>query len=138
MWLWSSTWARLSRTQVIRSTPVRPMPVMAMAGHRGHLPVPGCTGPLSICGLPVGVAVRGALEDLRGRADLGLGRLQDGVPGRSWPGRERLAEVPVVGILGRDRQALPFGERVGERLVRGGQVFDPLARSPGSAVLGSG
>ena len=31
VWLWSSTWARLSWTQVIRSTPVRPMPVMAMA-----------------------------------------------------------------------------------------------------------
>jgi len=43
------------------------------------------------------------------------------------PGRERLAEVPVVGILGRDGHALPLGECVGECPVGGGEVFDPLA-----------
>jgi hypothetical protein len=105
---------------------------MAMAVIAGHLLVLGCAGPPSIRGLPVGVA----LEDLRGGPDLGLGRLQDGALGRSWPGRERLAQVPVVGILGRDHQALPFGERLGERPVAGSQVLDPLAhlgdRLPGS------
>ena len=40
---------------------------------------------------------------------------------------ERLAQVPVAGILGRDCQALPLGERVDERVVAGSQVFNPLA-----------
>ena len=44
-----------------------------------------------------------------------------GQGGNAWP------RSPVVGILGRDGQALPFGERVGERPVGGGEVFDPLA-----------
>src|SRR5439155_14095965 len=74
----------------------------------------------------------------RAWADLGLGRLQDGVLSRSWPGRERLAEVSVAGILGRDRLALPFGERVGERLVGGGQVVDPLARLRDGLSWGQG
>jgi len=74
----------------------------------------------------------------RAWADLGLGRLQDGILSRSWPGRKRLAEVPVVGILGRDRLALPFGERVGERLVAGSQVFDPLARLRDGLSWGQG
>jgi len=56
-----------------------------------------------------------------------LGRLQDGVFGRSGPGRERLAEVSVAGIFGREGEALAFGERAGERAVGGGEVFDPLA-----------
>ena len=42
-------------------------------------------------------------------------------------GGEGLAQVAVPGILGGDRQALPVGEPVGERAVRGGQVLDPLA-----------
>src|ERR1700683_1123304 len=70
--------------------------------HYGHLPIPGWTAPLSICGFRVGVAVHGALEDLRGWADLGFGWLQDGVVAWPGPGRERLAEVPVIGIFGRD------------------------------------
>ena len=58
------------------------------------------------------------------------------------PGRERLAQVAVVGVLGGDRQALPVGELLGERPVRGGQVRDPLAhlarRLPrGQGELGS-
>src|SRR6516225_3672909 len=103
------------------------MPSMAMAVIAVTSWSPGCPGPLSIRGFPAGVPVRCALEDLPGRADVRFGRLQDGVPARSWPGRERLAQVPVTGILGRDPQALPFGERVGELLVFGGEVFDPLA-----------
>src|SRR5207244_5839308 len=64
----------------------------------------------SICGLPVSVPVRGTLENLRGQADLRIGRLQDGAPGRPRPGRERPAQILVVGIRGRDHQALSFGE----------------------------
>ena len=43
------------------------------------------------------------------------------------PGPEGLAQVSVVGILGWDGQALPFGERAGERPMGSGKVFDPLA-----------
>jgi len=83
--------------------------------------------PLSIRGLPVGVAVRGAFEYLRRGPDLRFGWLQDRVPVRPGPGRERLAQVPAIRILGRHGQALPVGEPLGERAVRGGQVRDPLA-----------
>jgi hypothetical protein len=38
---------------------------------------------LSVCGFPVGVAVHRALEDPRGRWDLGLGRPQDRLPARA-------------------------------------------------------
>ena len=54
------------------------------------------------------------------------------------PGRERLAEVAVVGVLGRDRQALPVGEPLGERAVPGGQVLDPLAHLGGLLARGQG
>jgi hypothetical protein len=114
------------------------MPVMAMAVIAVTSQAPGCTGPPSICGLPVGVAIRGTPEDLRRRRDLGLGRLQDGAPGRSWPGRERLTQVPVAGILGRDRQALPLRERAGERVVGSGEVFDPLAPLLDRLLFGQG
>src|ERR1700733_3864237 len=99
---------------------------------------PGCTGALSFCGLRVGVAVGGTAKDLRGRADLGFGRLPDVGPGRPGPRRERLAQVAVAGILGRDGQALPFSERARERAVPGGQVFDPLARFRGRLPDGEG
>lgn len=125
MWLWSSTWASSSWTQLSRSTPVRPMPSMAMAVIAGHLPVPGCAGPPSIRGLPVGVAVRGALENLRARADLGLRRRQDGALAGPGQGGNAWPRPPVVRILGRHHQALPFGERPGERTVSGGQVGVP-------------
>jgi len=69
------------------------MPVMAMAVIAVTSRVPGCTGPPSICGLPVGVAVRDALEDLRGRRDLRLGRLQDGIPGAGPSGVLRMTWV---------------------------------------------
>ena len=92
----------------------------------------------SICGLQVGVTVGGALQDLRGRRDLGFGRLQDRVLARSGPGRERRAEVTVVRVLGRDHQALPVGERGGERAVRGGQVLDPRGHLAGRLVRGQG
>ena len=65
-----------------------------------------------------------------GPAGRGGSRVWAAARWRPWPagpGRERLAEVPVVGILGRDGQALPFGERAGEGVVGGGEVFDPLA-----------
>ena len=78
-----------------------------------------------------GVAVRRALEDLRGRPDLRLGGPQDRVVAWSWPRRERLAEVAVVGILRWDRQAQPVCESVGEGAVRRGQVLDPLKLVPG-------
>jgi hypothetical protein len=52
--------------------------------------------------------------------DFWLGRLQDRVSGGPRPGREGLAEVTVTGILGGGRQALPVGELLGERAVRGG------------------
>ena len=56
----------------------------------------------------------------------------------SGPGRERLAEVSVVGILGREGEALAVGERAGERAVGGGEVFDPLADLAGRLVRGQG
>src|SRR5208337_515643 len=67
----------------------------------------GCAGLLSVRGFPVGVAVCGALEDVRGRRDLGLGGLQDGVLSWSGPGGECRAEVAVVGVFGGDHLALP-------------------------------
>ena len=72
---------------------------------------------LSLFGLVVGVAVGGVLEDQGGRRDLGLGRLQDRVLAGSGPGGERRAEVAVIGVLGRDRQALPVREPGGERAI---------------------
>jgi hypothetical protein len=66
-------------------------------------------------------------EDLFGWRDFGFGWLQDRSGGWGWPGREGLAEVAVAGVCGRDGQALPFGETLGERSVLGGQVLDPLA-----------
>jgi hypothetical protein len=51
----------------------------------------------SIRGLLVGVVVHHALEDLRGRRDLGFGRLQDGTLSRPGPGGKCLAEIAVVG-----------------------------------------
>jgi hypothetical protein len=80
----------------------------------------------SVCGFPVGVAVDRAFEDLRGGRDLGPGQLQDRLPARAGPGGERRAEVGVVGVVGRDRLALPVGELAGEGPVPGGQVADPL------------
>src|SRR5271165_2570572 len=98
----------------------------------------GCTGGLSFCGLVVGVAVRGALENLRRRRDLGLGRLQDRILAGSGPGGERRAEVAVIGVLGRDPLALPVREPGGERAVSGGEVFDPLAYVGGWLLGGQG
>ena len=92
----------------------------------------------SLSGLPVGVAVRGALEDLRGRRDLGLGGLQDRVGAGAGPGRERQAEVAVVGVFGRDPLALPVRELAGERVVPGGEVLDPLAGVGGWLAWGQG
>jgi hypothetical protein len=53
-------------------------------------------------------------------------------------GGECLAEVPVAGILGRDGQALPFGELAGEGVVGGGQVLDPLAHFRDRLPCGQG
>ncbi|MGH3191781.1 MAG: hypothetical protein ACRDOL_31945 [Streptosporangiaceae bacterium] len=53
--------------------------------------------------------------------------MQDRVRAGSCPGGERRAEVLVVGVLGGDGQALPFGQAAGEFAVLGGQVLDPLA-----------
>ena len=52
--------------------------------------------------------------------------------------RERLAEVAVVGILGRDHQALPVGKSLGERAVPGSQVLDPLTHLGGLLARGQG
>ena len=79
---------------------------------------------------PAGVVVHHALQDLRRRGDLGFGRLQNGVLIRAGPGGERLAEVAVVGVFGRDCLALAVGKFVGEYLSPGGQVFDPLVHLP--------
>ena len=92
--------------------------------------------PLSIGGFPVGVAVCGAFEYVRGRPDLRLRRLQDRVPCLPGPGREGLAQVAVVRVLGGDRQALPVGEPLGESAVRGGQVGNPLAHLAGRLARG--
>jgi hypothetical protein len=83
------------------------------------------------------MAISRILENLRGRPDLGLRRLQDRV--LFWPGprRERLSQVTVVGIVGWDRLALPVCEPVGEGAVRGGQVLDPLARFSGLFPIAS-
>ena len=89
--------------------------------------MPDMLSATSVCGFPVGVAVYRAFEDPRGGRDLGLGRLQDRLPARAGPGGERRAEVAVVGVIGRDRLALPVGELAGEGPVPGGQVADPLA-----------
>jgi len=75
----------------------------------------------------VQVAIQGALQDLLGWLDLGFGRLQDGVPNWSWPGWEGLAEIAVIGILGRGSQTLPVSQSLGERATPGGEVLDPLA-----------
>ena len=93
---------------------------------------------LSVRGFPVGVAVCGALEDVRGRRDLGLGGLQDGVLSWSGPGGECRAEVAVVGVFGGDPLALAVREPGGEGAVRGGQVFDPLADAGGWLLGGQG
>ena len=87
-----------------------------------------------------------ALKDLRGRRDLGLGRLQDRVHALSRPGRERRAEVAVVGIMGGDSQALPVREPHGKGSVGSCHLLDPrghlagrLAHSRGELVaLGIG
>ena len=92
----------------------------------------------SVCGLQVGVAVGGTLQDLRGRRDLGFGRLQDRVLARPRPGRERRAEITVVRVLGRDHQALPVRERGGKRPVGGGQVLDPRGHLTGRLPGGQG
>jgi hypothetical protein len=102
------------------------------------LPASGCTRQLSIGGFPVGVAVRGAFEHVRGRPDVWLGRLQDRVPARTRPGRECLAKVAVPGVFGGDGQALPVGEPLGERAVRGGQFVDPLAHLAWRLARGEG
>ena len=83
-------------------------------------------------------ALESAFQDPLRWLDLGLGRLQDGGPAWCWPAREGLAEVAVVGVFGGDHQALPVGQLVGERVALGGQVLDPLGRSPGSAPPRSG
>ena len=118
--------------------PVRPRPVIPIAVTVVTSRVPACIGYLSICGFPVSVAVGGSFEDARGGSDLGLGRLQDRVSFWPRPGRERLAEVAVAGVLGGDRLALPMGEPTGERAVPGGQVLDPLALLPRLLIRGQG
>src|SRR5437763_15768115 len=92
----------------------------------------------SVRGLYVQVRVQGALEYPRGWLDLGLGWLEDGVPGGGGPGRERLAEVTVTGVFGGQHQALPVGQLFGEYVVLGGQVDDPLARFVGLLPWGQG
>src|SRR2546429_6083911 len=92
----------------------------------------------SVRGLHVQVRVEGALEYPRGWLDLGLGWLEDGVPGGCGPGRERLAEVAVTGVFGGGHQALPVGQLVGEYVGLGGQVGDPLGRFLGLLPRGPG
>jgi hypothetical protein len=94
---------------------------------RYHAVSPGTRRRLSVGGLVISVALGGAMEDVRGWRDLGFGRLQDRVVAGAGPGGESLAEVAVVGVRGRDRQALPVPEPVGEGAAGGGQVLDPLA-----------
>jgi hypothetical protein len=80
---------------------------------------------LSVGGFPVGVAVSRACEYPRRRADQRFRALQDGVLAGRGPGWERRAEVVVVGVFVRDREALPVGELFGE-----GLVPDPIPGSP--------
>ena len=88
--LWSRTWASWSRTQVIRSAPLSPGPGMLVAVIVVASWSSGCTGVPSLSGLPVGVAVRGALEDLRGRRISGLGGCRiASVPGPVQAGNAR-------------------------------------------------
>jgi hypothetical protein len=103
---------------------------------------PGCTGPLSFPRFDVGLTVRGALEDTGRGTDLWFRRLQDRIAGGSRSRREGLAEVAVVGVFGRDRQALPVGQPGGEPPVPGVQVSDPRAcigkvRPAGQGELGA-
>ena len=92
----------------------------------------------SVRGFHVQVPVEGALEYPRGWLDLGLGWLEDGVPGGCGPGRERLAEVAVIRVFGGGHQALPVGQLFGEYVVLGGQVGDPLDRFLGLLPRGQG
>ena len=104
-----------------------------------HLPAPsGSHRPLSIGGFPVGVAVGGAFEDAAGTAGSPVWAAARSRLCVAGPGREGLAEVAVVGVLGGDGQALPVGEPFGEGAVRGGQVLDPLAHLAGWLARGQG
>ena len=53
----------------------------------------------SVGGLGFGITLLDELEDLRRWDDLRLGRLQDRIPPRRLPRRERLAEIAPVGIF---------------------------------------
>jgi hypothetical protein len=70
----------------------------------------------------VEVAASAAFQYPFGWADLGLGRLENGVSFWFGPGGECGAGVFEVGVFGRDHQVLPFGQPVGEFAVLGGQV----------------
>lgn len=65
-------------------------------------------------GVQVEVAASGVFQHLFGRVDLGLWRLENGVPSWVPPTRECRAECSKFGVFGRDRQALPFGQCGGE------------------------
>ena len=95
-------------------------------------PLHSCAALWSIGGLVVSVAVGGALEDLRGGRDLGLGGLQDRVLAGSGPGGERRAEITVIRVFRWDPLALPVREPVGEGAVSSGQVLGAVSGRQGT------
>ena len=127
---------RLAGAAVLQDVPQALwMPVVAVIAVISRPPMLRAA---SVRGFPVGVAIYRAFEDPRGGRDLGLGRLQDRLPARAGPGGERRAEVGVVGVVGRDRLAVPVGELAGEGPVPGGQVADPPVDPAGRLVGGKG
>ena len=90
---------------------------------------------LSFCGLVVGVSASRSAARWRISGDGGISGLGGCRIVLAWsgPGGERRAEVAVIGVLGRERLALPVREPGGERSVSGGQVLDPLAHVGGCA-----
>lgn len=78
-------------------------------------------------GFQVTIAVCETFEYLDRWLDVWLGRLQDRVSVRGWPGAKRLPEGFAVRGLSGGEQALPFGQMVFELSVLGSQVLDPLA-----------
>jgi hypothetical protein len=61
-------------------------------------PIPE-SGSCQSAAFPVGVAVSGAFQDVQAGPNFQRGRLQDRVPARSWPQRERLAQVVTVALV---------------------------------------
>jgi hypothetical protein len=83
---------------------------------------------MSVGGFWRSVLAAGEFEDLRGRADHGLGWLQDGLSSWTAVRWDCVAEAFSVWVFAEDSQRLVFFESLAELLVLGGQVLDPFGR----------